>query len=288
LFELDQYQLLDFGNGRRLERFGAVVLDRPCRAAESVRPVAPRLWTAVDARFERLEAEQGKWTSLDKLPKSWTVSHGRLKFALKPTDFGHVGIFAEQAENWDWIAAQIRRNKPESAGPMKILNLFAYTGGSTLAAAAAGAEVTHVDAARNVVDWARHNARLSGLGHAPIRWIAEDAAKLVKREIRRGHCYDAVVLDPPSYGHGPHGETWRLADDLLGLLVLCREVTKPGPRFIVLTCHTLGFSPARVEELLSAIFGSPPEIELNVRPLMLVASTGHALPSGVVARWTHS
>ena len=164
MFDSTQYQLLDFGDGRRLERFGPVVLDRPCPAAESIRPAAPQLWSSADARFERLEAEQGQWTLRGDPPQHWTIAHGRMTFELKRTDFGHVGLFPEQAENWDWIAEQVRRGPSAAASAMKILNLFAYTGGSTLAAAAAGAAVTHVDAARNIVAWARRNAELSGSG----------------------------------------------------------------------------------------------------------------------------
>ena len=205
---------------------------------------------------------------------------------LKRTDFGHVGLFPEQAENWDWIAEQVRRSpSSDSASPMKILNLFAYTGGSTLAAAAAGAGVTHVDAARNIVAWARHNAELSALGDAPIRWIAEDAAKFVKREIRRGNRYDAVILDPPSYGHGTRGEAWRLAEDLPRLLALCAELTAGRPRFVLLTCHTPGFSPLLLRELLASSFGSAPSAQIDSAPMVLVSSSGQTLPSGVVARW---
>ena len=168
MFDSTQYQLLDFGDSRRLERFGPVVLDRPCPAAESIRPAAPRLWSLADARFERLEAEQGRWILRGDPPQHWTIAHGRMIFELKRTDFGHVGLFPEQAENWDWIAEQVGRGPSDAAGPMKILNLFAYTGGSTLAAAAAGAAVTHVDAARNIVAWARHNAELSALAVRPF------------------------------------------------------------------------------------------------------------------------
>ena len=256
MFDPTQYQLLDFGDGRRLERFGPVVLDRPCPAAESIRPVAPRLWSTAAARFERIEAEEGQWTLRGDPPRQWTIAHDRMILELKRTDFGHVGLFPEQAENWDWIAAQVRRVPPSAASAMKILNLFAYTGGSTLAAAAAGAAVTHVDAARNIVAWARRNAELSGLAEAPVRWIAEDAVKFVNREIRRGNRYDAVILDPPSYGHGTHGEVWRLAEDLPRLLALCAELTTPRPRFVLLTCHTPGFSPIRLRELLGNSFGS--------------------------------
>ncbi len=281
MFDPTQYQLLDFGDGRRLERLGPLVLDRPCPAAESIRPAAPQLWFAADARYERLAAEQGRWIVRGDPPLQWTIVHGLMTLELKRTDFGHVGLFPEQAENWDWITQQVRR-RPDAAGPMKILNLFAYTGGSTLAAAAAGAAVTHVNAARNIVAWARHDAELSALAAAPIRWIAEDAVKFVAREVRRGNRYDAVILDPPSYGHGPQGEAWRLAEDLPRLLALCAQLTEPRPRFVLLTCHTPGFSPARLQELLASAFGSQ---HVNAGPLILVASTGMELPSGVAARW---
>ena len=282
MFDPAQYQLLDFGRGRRLERFGPVVLDRPCPTAESIRPAVPELWSSADARFERLGGEQGRWTLRGDLPQHWTIAHGRMIFELKRTDFGHVGLFPEQAENWDWLADQVRRSRNDAAGPMKVLNLFAYTGGSTLAAAASGARVTHVDAARNVVAWARRNTELSGLADAPIRWIAEDAVIFAEREIRRGNRYDAVILDPPSYGHGRHGEAWRLAADLPRLLASCAELTNGRPRFVLLTCHTSGFSPAGLRELLATVFGS---VEVKAAPLALAASSGQSLPSGIVARW---
>ena len=283
MFDSTQYQLLDFGDCRRLERFGPVVLDRPCPAAESMQPADPELWSSADARFERFEGESGRWALRGDPPHRWTIAHDRMTLELKRTDFGHVGLFPEQAENWDWIADQVRRNSSGAASPMRILNLFAHTGASTLAAAAAGAAVTHVDAARNIVAWARRNAELSGLQCAPIRWIAEDAAKFVNREIRRGNRYDAVILDPPSYGHGAHGEVWRLAQDLPPLLALCADLTTPRPRFVLLTCHTPGFSPLRLHELMTAGFGPA---RVAAASLELTASTGRILPSGVTARWT--
>ena len=285
MFDLTEYQLLDFGDGRRLERFGPVVLDRPCPAAESIRPAVARLWSSADARFERLEDEPGRWTVRGNPPDCWTIGHGPTTLELKRTDFGHVGLFPEQAGNWDWIVEQAARRSSSAAGALKVLNLFAYTGGSTLAAAASGAAVTHVDAARNIVAWARHNAELSALSGAPIRWIAEDAMKFVRREIRRGNRYDAVILDPPSYGHGAHGETWQLAEDLPRLLALCAELTTPRPQFVVLTCHTPGYSPARLRELLASGFGLASPERVEAAPLVLTASTGQTLLSGVVARW---
>ena len=214
----------------------------------------PDLWTQADARFEGRDEQRGQWTDRRELPERWTVAHGPLRFELKRTEFGHLGLFPEQAENWDWIARAAVRQRGRLARMLRagetpalreVLNLFAYTGGSTLAAAAAGAEVVHVDAAKNVVAWARRNAELSGLADAPIRWIAEDAMKFVKRELKRGNRYDAVILDPPSYGHGPHGEVWRLSKHLPRLLDLCAELTAGRPQFMLLTCHTPGYDAER-------------------------------------------
>lgn len=284
--ELLDYELLDYGKGRKLERFGSVVCDRPCPAADGVQPAAPMLWATADAKFNRTRGEQGTWKNIGKLPSDWQVSFpidekvGELCFELQPSPFGHVGVFAEQAANWRWIAKQIRR-----IGPMKVLNLFAYTGGSTLAAAAAGAEVVHIDAAENILKRARRNAELSGLSECPIRWIAEDALKFCQREVKRGNRYDAVILDPPSYGHGPKGEPWKIDHDLLPLVELCGELTDRRPKFLLTTCHSPNIGPAELAAYLSdGIFGScgqPPatgELALQTKP-------GRKLPCGVFARW---
>jgi 23S rRNA (cytosine1962-C5)-methyltransferase len=338
MFTADQYQLLDFGEGRRLERFGAITLDRPCPTAEGVTQADPAAWRQADARFERTDDEQGVWTCRGDLPPRWPIAHGRLVLEMKRTDFGHVGLFPEQAENWDWIARRAAAEKgtgpicaehpatnlrsvpgsgkldlspfPSSERP-RVLNLFAYTGGSSLAAAAAGAEVVHVDAARNVVAWARRNAELSGLAEAPVRWIAEDATKFVKRELRRGSRYDAVILDPPSYGHGAHGEVWRLASHLPPLLRMCGELisgkgdsphlcddqrfasvpafgpfrqmgTVPFSAFVLLTCHTPGYPPPRLADMMFETLG---EGQITARPLCVPGPQGRELPSGVVATW---
>jgi 23S rRNA (cytosine1962-C5)-methyltransferase len=280
MFTPDQYQLLDFGEGRRLERFGEVTLDRPCPAAERIARADPPAWPLADARFERGEGPEGQWTCRRVLPEQWTVSHGSLVFELKRTVFGHLGLFPEQAANWPWIAAQVA-----AVPAMRVLNLFAYTGGSTLAAAAAGAEVVHVDAAKNIVAWARRNAALSGLADAPIHWIAEDALKFVKRELRRENRYDAVILDPPSYGHGPRGEVWRLSKHLPRLLALCRDLTAGRRQFVLLTCHTPGFEPARLQDMISNTLGGDARGHATARQLTLHSAAGRELPSGVVARW---
>ncbi len=310
MFSPDQYQLLDFGDGRKLERFGAYVLNRPSPGAEGFERRAPKMWSMADAAFitelddagfsqsrnrepgHRIPSRAGRgsaiaraevttldppWESRSLMPKAWTITHTPFSLQLRCTPFGHVGVFPEQAENWDWIA--------ERAAGLKVLNLFAYTGGSTLAAARAGAEVTHIDAARNVVAWARSNAELSGLAEAPIRWIAEDVRKFVARELRRGNRYDAVILDPPSYGHGPKGEAWKIEEHLSPLLNDCLRLTNERPAFVVLTCHTPGYAPAALVSLLtqSGVARSPGEI--TAHELLLVTPEGRSLSSGAVARW---
>jgi 23S rRNA (cytosine1962-C5)-methyltransferase len=283
MFSNNEYQLLDFGDGRRLERFGPIVLDRLCPAAENIAKTTPKIWQAADARFEGRNEKPGSgetlgsWTDRRALPESWSIAHGPLQFELKRTDFGHLGIFPEQAANWDWIAQTVQ----SASSPFKVLNLFAYTGGSTLAAAAAGAQVTHVDAAKNIVAWARRNAELSDLVDAPIRWIADDAVKFVKRELKRGNPYHAVILDPPSYGHGTKGEVWQLAKDLPPLLTLLNELTEGRPAFLLLTCHTPGFEEKTLCELVQTAFG--PKIACNARQLFIESAAGKKLPSGVAA-----
>ncbi len=279
MFTPDQYVLLDFGNGRRLERFAGVLLDRPAPAVEEMTRADPDAWRHVDARFDRLGEEKGEWTYREELPETWTLRHEQMTLELRMTQFGHLGVFPEQAANWDWIA----RRLAESSTPANVLNLFAYTGGSTLAAAAAGAEVVHVDAARNTVARARRNTELSGMAQRPIRWIDEDALKFVRREVKRGNGYDAVILDPPSYGHGPHGEVWRLAEHLSRLLDACAHLTAGRCRFILLTCHTPGFDPPRLEEMMTDALGDGGKVD--ARRLTIRAATGRDMPAGVVVRW---
>jgi 23S rRNA (cytosine1962-C5)-methyltransferase len=286
MFTLDQYKLLDFGNGRRLERFGEITLDRPCPAAEHSVQADPAAWQMDDARFESDEQE-GRWICRRELPERWCVAHGTLRFELKRTPFGHIGLFPEQGENWDWINQQCRL--PASRGSvdkLNILNLFAYTGGSTLAAAAAGAEVVHVDAAKNIVDWARRNAELSGLADAPIHWITEDAVKFVKREIKRGNKYDALILDPPSYGHGRRGEVWRLSKHLPRLLNMCAELTAGQCQFVLLTCHTPGYESERLTDMLRETMPDTQSGAIAAKTMTLRSVAGRELPSGSVVRWT--
>jgi len=281
MFDPDQYELLDFGSGRKLERIGSAILDRPSPSAEGVAPKYFDRWQDTWAQFSGTIGSSGRWKWTNSRPETWTATAGNVTLELECTDSGHIGMFPEQATNWDWIARQVQRLGP----PLKVLNLFAHTGGSTLAAAAAGAEVVHVDAARSTVSWARRNARRSKLEDAPIRWIVEDSLKFVRREVRRRNQYDAVILDPPSYGHGPQGETWRITHNLMPLLEQCAKLTRQRRAFLLLTCHSTGFGPAEVEAVLSdGIFGHC-EAGVRVGPLDLKTADGRRLPSGVVARW---
>jgi 23S rRNA (cytosine1962-C5)-methyltransferase len=287
MFNSDQYQLIDFGNGRRLERFGEISLDRPCPTAGQMTQADPDAWQNADARFESVNDQEGRWMCRRELLERWIVAHGRLRFELKLTPFGHIGLFPEQSENRDWIDRQCRL--PASRGSvdkLKILNLFAYTGASTLAAAAAGAEVVHVDAAKNIVDWARRNAELSGLADAPIHWITEDAMKFIKREVKRGNKYDALILDPPSYGHGRRGEVWQLSKHLPQLLSMCAELTAGQCRFVLLTCHTPGYDSARLADMLGETMPDAQCGAIAAKKMMLRSVAGRELPSGSVVRWT--
>ena len=275
------HELIDAGDGRRLERFGEVVVDRPAPMAEDA-PRDPSAWSTVDLRFDRYLG----WTSVsDDEPQPWIVEDGDLRFELRPTEAGQVGLFPEQAPNRAWIRGALT-DAIGAAGTEAapgVLNLFAYTGAMTLAAAAGGARVAHVDGSRPAVAWARRNAELSGLADRPIRWLVDDAETFAAREIRRGRRYDALILDPPSYGHGPGGATWRLEDRLEGLLEACAELTGDDPAFVLLTAHTPGFGPDRLAHALATAFGRRP-VEVDAGELGLNARSGAQLRLGAWAR----
>lgn len=273
------YELVDFGQGRKLERFGGYLIDRPSPAADGLSRECPETVWATAARFDRVTGDDGIWTSGGEtpLPERWQIRHQQFALELKATPAGHLGVFPEQAANWVWLAEEIIA----AVRPVKLLNLFAYTGSSSLAAVAAGAEVTHVDAARNTVAWARRNAELSSLAQAPIRWIVDDAAAFVRRELKRGRQYDWIVLDPPSYGHGTKGTPWKLAEDLEPLLADCVRLWSPEPGGLLLTCHTPGFGPRELYELLVKATGRS---DIVSGPLILETRGGRALVSGAMAR----
>jgi 23S rRNA (cytosine1962-C5)-methyltransferase len=269
------HELIDVGDGRRLERFGDLIVDRPAPAADEPRR-DPDAWAAADLRYDRYVG----WTSVtDAEPTPWIVEEGDLRLELRPTETGQVGLFPEQGMNRSWVRAAVQ----EIGGEPRILNLFAYTGAMSLAAAAAGAAVAHVDGSRPTVAWARRNAELSGLADRPIRWLVDDVATFVGREIRRERRYDAVILDPPSYGHGARSTTWRLEERLDGLLDSCAELTGDDPAFALLTAHTPGFGPDRLADALAGTFGRRPA-EVEAGDLALRARSGAYLRLGAWAR----
>ena len=276
------YEVLDTSDGEKLERWGRYILVRPDPQVIWQTPRRDPLWKKYDARYARSNSGGGQWLQ-HHLPERWQIRYRELVFNVKPMNFKHTGVFPEQAANWDFIDRQIR----EARRPVSVLNLFAYTGGATLAAAAAGASVCHVDAARGMVAWARENAASSGLSEAPIRWIIDDCAKFVEREIKRGKRYDAVIMDPPSYGRGPSGEIWKLEKDLYPFLQLVSGVLSENPLFFIINSYTTGLAPSVLTYLLDSTvtsrFGGHSESDELGLP---VTDSGLALPCGATGRWT--
>ena len=277
------YELLDSGNGRKLERFGPYTLSRPCAQAIWRPRLSPADWDAADAAFDREEGN--RWHSREKLPAAWIVEVDGIQFRLSCTDFGHLGIFPEQRESWRWVEATVRAAQPTAQAPVRVLNLFAYSGGATLAAARAGAEVCHLDASAGMVEWARTNAGLNSLEGAPIRWIVEDAHKFLAREHRRGRRYEGIILDPPSFGRGAKGEIYKIERDLPQTLALCRQLLSEQPLFVLLSAHTPGITPVVLENLLADVLeGCGGTITGNEMALAGQGSVRLA-PSGCLARW---
>lgn len=281
MFARSVYELLDHGSGRKLERFAGVVLDRPAPASADYARHHPERWGQAVATFRRTSGPQGEWRITHDIPQPWLLRHDAIAFELKLADSGAVGIFPEQLANWNWLIQTVRR----APQPLRILNLFAYTGGATMSAAAAGAHVTHVDAARGVVSWARRCATHAGLADAPIRWICEDAVRFVEREIRRQQHYDGVILDPPTYGHGPKKQRWHIGRDLPKLLQLCRQLVLPDPKLILITCHSPQFVPADLEAMTADLILGGGGHGVSSQRLYIKTRRGHRLDSGMVARW---
>ncbi|MCD7927727.1 MAG: class I SAM-dependent methyltransferase [Oscillospiraceae bacterium] len=276
------YELLDCSGGEKLERWGGYTLVRPDPQAIWHTSRTHPGWNRYDARYVRSRSGGGGWER-NRLPERWTVTYKNLTFHVKPMNFKHTGLFPEQAANWDFAAQQIR----STGRPIRVLNLFAYTGGATVACAAAGASVCHVDAARGMVAWARENAAASGLEDRPIRWIVDDCAKFVEREIRRGRRYDAVIMDPPSYGRGPSGEVWKLEENLWDFVELTAQVLSDQPLFFLINSYTTGLAPAVLTYLLESILtrrygGGARSEELGLP----VSASGLILPCGAAGRWT--
>ncbi len=278
------YCLIDASDGQRLERWGDIALIRPDPQIIWKNPSPSPEWNTAHAKYTRSHSGGGSWEFRGKLPESWTVKYGELTFLVKPTGFKHTGLFPEQAVNWEHCAALIKEARETSGREIRVLNLFAYTGGATLACARAGASVCHLDAVKGMVDWGRENARLSGLSDKPIRWITDDAMKFLGREIRRGNRYDGIILDPPSYGRGTNGEMWKLEDCIYELMLRCTQVLSEKPLFLLLNSYTTGLSPSVMTYLLQMTVGQKYKISVGAEEIGLpVKRTGLAVPCGHTA-----
>lgn len=276
----NDYEVLDTSCGEKLERWGDYYLVRPDPQVLWQTPKKLKQWKKPNGHYHRSSKGGGQWEFFD-LPKTWDIRYRELIFHLQPFSFKHTGVFPEQAVNWDWFSDKIRK----AGRPVKVLNLFAYTGGATLAAAAAGAAVTHVDASKGMVTWAKENAVASGLEKAPIRWLVDDCVKFVEREIRRGNHYDGIIMDPPSYGRGPKGEIWKIEEAIHPLVKLCAQLLSEDPLFFLINSYTTGLAPAVLTYLISVelqkFHGTVDSQEIGLP----VTSTGLILPCGASGRW---
>ena len=277
---MNTYELIDSGNGRKLERFGSITLDRPCSQAVWS-PTNPTLWKQANASFTRKDGL--KWNGREKLPDSWIAEINGVQMKLSTTDFGHLGVFPETRAIWDWIRNRVSAESKVRREPLRFLNLFAYSGGATMAAAQGGAHCCHVDASKGMVQWARQNAEINQLKEHPIRWIVDDVNKFLTREIKRGRQYDAVLLDPPSFGRGKSGELYKIENALLQTLQLVHKVLSTNPSFVYLTSHTPGFSPIVLENLIAQMLSQG---QFQCGEMLLTGDDhGFSLPSGTWARW---
>ena len=276
-----EYRILDASDGEKLELWNGISLIRPDPQIIWKTPHAVPQWNTADGHYHRSNAGGGSWSFKKKLPGSWLLHYGALTFQIRPTGFKHTGLFPEQAVNWDYMSGLIRN----AGRPIRVLNLFAYTGGATLACAQAGAEVCHVDASKGMVQWARDNAAASGLTEKPIRWIVDDCEKFVQREIRRGRKYDAIVMDPPSYGRGPGGEVWKLENCVYDLVQLCAGALSEQPLFFLINSYTTGLQPAVLNNMLTMTVKKTHGGTVTADEIVLPVTAGGVLPCGASGRW---
>ncbi|MCI8508903.1 MAG: SAM-dependent methyltransferase [Lachnospiraceae bacterium] len=275
------YEVIDTSKGEKLERWGKYILLRPDPQVLWDTPKTNPAWKKLNAHYHRSKKGGGEWEFFD-LPEQWCIHYKELTFHLKPFSFKHTGLFPEQAANWDWFSDLIQN----ASRPIKVLNLFAYTGGATCAAAKAGASVTHVDASKGMVTWAKENAQASGLSDAPIRWIVDDCVKFVEREIRRGNHYDAIIMDPPSYGRGPKGEIWKIEEKIHPFIALCQQLLNDEPLFFLINSYTTGLAPAVLSYMLSTeIISKHGGIVKSDEIGLPVSDNGLILPCGAAGRW---
>ncbi|MEI6296667.1 MAG: class I SAM-dependent methyltransferase [bacterium] len=278
------YELLDSGDGEKLERWGSstnsFILSRPDPLAIWPKKLSKKEWSDADAHYLRSEEGGGKWSVRNQMPDRWEVKYSNLKFIIKPTQFKHTGLFPEQAVNWDWMINKIKESKRE----INVLNLFAYTGGATVAATYAGAKVCHVDSSKGIVGWAKENAEINSFGDK-VRWIVDDAVKFVEREAKRGTKYDAIIMDPPSFGRGAKGEVWKIEQDLWPLIEKCKMILTNNPLFFLVNSYSTGMSPTTVKNILISAFGNlSGKIESSEIGLQEKGSE-RILPQGVFGRW---
>ncbi len=276
------YELLDCSDGERLERWGNVILIRPDPQVIWKTPKEHPLWKKADARYWRSSSGGGKWEVYKKIPDVWSISYGQMQLRVKTMGFKHTGVFPEQAVNWDLVAKTIK----EAGRPVKMLNLFGYTGAATVSAMAAGAAAVHVDASKGMVQWAKENAVVSGVADKSVRWLVDDCIKFVEREIRRGNKYDIIVMDPPSYGRGPGGEVWKLEEEVYNLVERCAELLHEDSLLFLLNSYTAGLSPSVMQYILGATIQKKYGGEISADEIGLpVTATGMVLPCGSTACW---
>lgn len=279
----NDYEVIDCSKGEKLERWGDYLLVRPDPQVIWDTPKKEKGWRKMNGHYHRSSKGGGEWEFF-QLPKEWTIQYSlpinkKLTFHLKPFSFKHTGLFPEQAANWNWFS-QLIADAVSKGRQVKVLNLFAYTGGATLAAAAAGASVTHVDASKGMVTWAKENAISSGLKDAPIRWLVDDCVKFVEREIRRGNHYDAIIMDPPSYGRGPKGEIWKIEESVYPLIQLCSQILTDNPLFFLINSYTTGLQPAVLSYMISTVLGTANGTVTASEIGLPVSSNGLVLPCG--------
>ena len=276
------YELLDASGGERLERWGDIILIRPDPQILWDTPKRDPRWKQAHARYHRSNTGGGQWERYRPIPDSWQIAYGDLLFALKPMGFKHTGLFPEQAVNWDAMAALIKKENR----PVRVLNLFGYTGAATLACVAAGAHVTHVDASKGMVAWGKENAVASGLADRPMRWLVDDCGKFVQRELRRGNTYDGILMDPPSYGRGPGGEVWKLEEQIYPLVAECVKLLSDDPLFFLINSYTTGLSPSVMQYVLGSLLPRGIGGHLSADEIGLpVTASGMTLPCGATAMW---
>ena len=284
----NDYEVIDCSKGEKLERWGDYLLVRPDPQVIWDTPKKENGWRKMNGHYHRSSKGGGEWEFF-QLPKEWTIQYSlpinkKLTFHLKPFSFKHTGLFPEQAANWNWFS-QLIADAVSKGRQVKVLNLFAYTGGATLAAAAAGASVTHVDASKGMVTWAKENAISSGLKDAPIRWLVDDCVKFVEREIRRGNHYDAIIMDPPSYGRGPKGEIWKIEESVYPLIQLCSQILTDNPLFFLINSYTTGLQPAVLSYMISTVLGTANGTVTASEIGLPVSSNGLVLPCGASGRY---